>query len=353
MEAPIRVRRPFCLHKRVWEKSPWRLAARMTALIVLLAATGVWTPAQVVHSADDALNVDNITVRVFGPDSRPLKHMAFVTLYQRGSGMQLGTVQTSVDATAVLTGMPGYGPYTVEVRAPGYQTQRKDFDYSEALGRVEVNVTLQPLPDSNTASIAPPLDPKVQAQVDKGLKAMQARNFQDAQKQFSAAHKAAPQNANICYLLGAAYQKSGDLKNAQTYLEKSTSIDPDNVSALVALGQLYDQQKNYRAAIPPLEKAVIIDSKEWLAHWVLSDAYVHTGQYEKARKNAEAAVELGNGAATKAELIEGEALAQLGRPEDAVKVLEDFLHNLPNDPAAPAVRAFIAKLQNAKPAGSR
>jgi tetratricopeptide (TPR) repeat protein len=326
------------------------LAAWAATLLLVFAAGAIPTPAQHVHSADDALALNNITVRVFGPDNRPLKEPTFVTLYQRGSSMQLGTVQTSADGAAVLTGMPGYGPYTVEIKASGYQTQRKDFDYSAALGRVEVNVTMQPLADSNTASIAPPLDPKVQAQVDKGLKAMQAGKFQDAQKEFIAARKAAPQNANICYLLGAAYQKSGDLKDAQTYLEKSIALDPDGVSALVALGQLYDQQKNYRAAIPPLEKAVTIDSKEWLAHWVLSDAYVHTGAYEKARKNAEAAVELGNGAATKAELIEGEALAQLGRPEDAIKVLEDFLHNLPNDPAAPAVRAFVAKLQNAKAA---
>jgi Tfp pilus assembly protein PilF len=316
-------------------------------LFLLLSLTGNRVAAQQVHAAQDELSDSNITVRVFGPDSHPLKQHAFVTIYQEGSRLQLGTVQTSVSSAAVLTGLPGYGPYTVEVKAPGYQTTRKDFQYNQASGRVEVDVTMRPVASGD--AIAPPLDPKVQERVDKGTKAMQAGKFQDAQREFIAAHKAAPQDANICYLLGAAYQKSGDLKNAHLYFQKSVSMDPDNVSALVALGQLYDQQKDYRGAIPPLEKAVTIDSKEWLARWVLSDAYIHTGEYEKARKNAEAAIELGNGAANKAELIEGEALAQLGRPDDAIRVLEDFLHNLPNDPAAPAVRAFIQKLQNSKP----
>ena len=305
--------------------------------------------AQQVHAAEDELADNNITVHVFGPDNKPLKAQAFVTLYQRGSSMQLGTVMTSVASSAVLTGMRGYGQYTVEVKAKGYETAHQDFEYNAASGRVQVDVILHPLSDPNAPAPAPPLDPKAQDHVQKGLNAMQAGKFQDAQAEFSAAHKIAPQDAQVCYLLGAAYQKGGDLQNAQSYLEKATSIDPDHVMALVALGQVRDQQENYPAAIIPLEKASALDGKQWLARWVLADAYLRTGQYEKALKDAQAAVELGNGAADKAELIEGQALANLGRREDAIKVLEAFLHGMPNDPAAPSVRAFITKLQNSPP----
>jgi len=324
----------------------------VAAAAVLFLLAGANAAAQQVHAAQDELSDANITVRVYGPDNQPLDKQCFVTLYQEGSSMPLGTVTTSVSSAAVLTGMKGYGPYTVEVKAAGYETARKDFEYNLASGRVEVDVTMRPLSGAEPAG-PPPRDPKVQEHVDKALKAMQSGKFEDAQKELTAAHKSAPQDADVCYLLGAAYQKAGDLKNAQTYLDKAVSIDGDNVKALVALGQVQDQQKNYRAAIPPLEKAITIDSKEWLAHWVLSDAYLRTGEYEKARKNAEAAVELGDGSANKAELIEGEALAQLGRPDDAIKVLEDFLHNVPNDQAAPAVRAFIAKLQKAEAGPAR
>lgn len=339
-------RKAFVLHRR-------RLATASGASLLLFALAAANATAQQVHAAEDELSDANITVRVFGSDNRPLKEQAFVTLYQQGSSMQLGTVTTSVASTAVLTGMPGYGPYTVEVKAKGYQTARKDFQYNMASGRVEVDITMQPLASETAPSGPPPLDPKAQQHVTQGLRAMQSGKYQEAQKEFLAARKAAPQSAHVDYLLGAAYQKGNDLKSAEKYLREATSIDPDDVEALIALGQLHDQGKDYRDAIPPLEKAVVIDAKNWMGHWVLADAYLHVGEYEKARKNAEAAVELGDGPAKKARLIEGEALANLGRRDDAIRVLEQFIHDAPGDPALPAVRAFIARLQASAPEAAR
>lgn len=328
---------------------PLRFFRATAAALFVFAAIAPNIAAQQVHAAQDELSGANITVRVFGPDNRPLSEQAFVVLYQQGSSMQLGTVTTNVDSTAVLAGMPGYGLYTVEVRANGYKTTRKDFQFNQASGRVEVDVTIHPVSADSAPPGPPPLNPQAQAHVQKGLEAMQAGKFQDAQSEFMEAHKAAPDSAHVYYLLGAACQKTKDPNDAEKYLKKATSIDPDDVEALVAMGQLQDSQKNYRAAIPPLEKAVTIDAKNWTGHWVLADAYVHVGEYEKARKNAEAAVELGNGEANKALLIEGEALANLGRRNDAIKVLEMFIQDVPADPAVPAVRAFIARLQSAAP----
>lgn len=323
-----------------------RNSVAVVAALLFFAMGAAVSSAQQVHAAQDELSDANITVRVFGPDNHPLGEQAFVVLYQQGSNLQLGTVTTNVGSSAVLTGMPSYGPYTVEVRANGYKDAHKDFEYNAASGRVEVDVVMEPASAGTAPGGPPPLDPKAQEHVDKGLRAMQAGKFEDAQKEFTAAQKAAPDNAHVYYLLGASYQKSRDLRNAQKYLRKAISIDPDDVEALIAIGQIQDQQKNYRAAISPLEKGITIDAKNWLGHWVLADAYVHVGEYEKARKNAEAAVELGNGSANKALLIEGEALANLGRRDDAVRVLDTFIRDVPADPAVPAVRAFIARLQS-------
>jgi Flp pilus assembly protein TadD len=323
-------------------------------ILLLMMANGAAAQApQHVGSPQDLLSDTNITVDVFGPDHKPLRQMAFVTLYQRGSTMALGTVMTTVDGVAVLAGQPGYGPYTVTVTSKGYETTSEDFQYNAASGRVQVDVTLHLVPGTDATATTAPLPPKVQEQVKKGLEAMQQGKFQGAQTEFLAAYKEVPQSADVCYLLGAAYQKSKNLPEAETYLEKAISIDPDDVQALVALGQLRDQQKNYQGAVAPLEKAATLDGKEWQARWVLADAYLHLGEYEKARKEAQDAVEVGKGAANRAELIEGEALAQLGRRDDAIKVLESFLDDLPSDPAAPAVRALIAKLQSTTPASPR
>lgn len=325
------------------------LCLAATLALFLTTAVGVAAQQQQVQSPLNLLSA-GITVHVYGPDNRPLRRQAFVTLYQRGSSMQLGTVMTDEASAAAFSGMPGYGPYTVEVKAAGYETERKDFEYNVSSGQITVDVVLHPVPNADvTRAAAPSLSPKAQEEVQKGLKAMQAGKFQDAQAEFMGAHKIAPQDADVCYWLGAAYQKGKDLQNAEAYLEKATALDPDHVMALVALGQVRDQQKNYQAAIAPLKRASALDGKEWVAHWVLADAYLRTGDYEEALKNSQAAIELGKGAATKAELIEGQALANLGRLDEAIKVLEGFMHDEPNDPAVPSVRAFIARLKTLPP----
>ena len=328
------------------------VSAVFSLLLVMAGGAAAQAP-QHVASPQDLLSDSNITVDVFGPDHKPLRQLAFVTLYQRGSTMALGTVMTTVDGVAVLAGQPGYGPYTVTVTSKGYETTSQDFEYNAASGRVQVDVTLHPVPGTDAAATTAPLPPKAEEQVKKGLEAMQAGKFQDAQTEFLAAYKEVPQSADVCYLLGAAYQRNKDLADAETYLEKAISIDPDDVQALVALGQLRDQQKNYQAAVAPLEKAATLDGKQWQARLVLADAFLHLGEYEKARKEAQEAVEVGKGAANRAELIEGQALAQLGRRDEAIKALESFLDDLPSDPAAPAVRALIAKLQSSAPGSPR
>ena len=299
-----------------------------------------------VSSPQDVLADTNITVHVFGPDHAPLKQMAFVTLYQRSSTVPLGTIMTTVSSEAVLSGMPNYGPYTVKVSSVGYETASKDFEYNQASGRVYVDVTLKLLPAAGAAPAKPRLSDKAQEHMDKGLAAMNAEKFDEAIAEFEAALKESPDNSDVCYLLGAAYQKNKNLAQAQKYLQMALTNDPDNVQALVALGQLHDQQKDYQGAIPPLEKAATLDGQGWLARWVLADAYLHTGDYEKALKSSQAAVEIGKGSANKAELIEGEALAGLGRREEAIAALQKFTRDLPSDPALPAVQALIAKLQS-------
>lgn len=319
-------------------------------LLVLMTAPNAG--AQHVYSPPDSLSEANITVHINGPNNKPLKQQAFVSLSQRGSSLQMGTVMTTVSSEAVLAGMPGYGWYTVRVTSPGYRDESRDVEYSASSGRIHVDIAMQPIAISADAGTAPggALSPKAQEHEQKGREEMQAGKLDDAIKDFLAAHDDAPKNAEVCYLLGAAYQKNKNLPQAQKYLEMATLIDTGDVQALVALGQLRDQQKDYKGAIPPLEKAAALDGSEYMARWALADACLRTGEYEKARKNAEEAVEIGKGAANKAELIEGQALAQLGRRDEAIKVFEAFLRDMPNDPAVPAVRGLIQKLQSGAPA---
>jgi tetratricopeptide (TPR) repeat protein len=150
----------------------------------------------------------------------------------------------------------------------------------------------------------------------------------------------------VNYLLGVLCVRRKDTAQAQVYLNRAISLDSRHVGALTELGQLLLQQRDFAGAAAVLEPAVSLDPKQWRGHWLLADVYLRQRQFEKARQQAALAIQESKGGATEARLVLGEALAGLGRKEEAIQSLELFLRGEPHSPAAPGVRELIAKLQS-------
>jgi Flp pilus assembly protein TadD len=102
----------------------------------------------------------------------------------------------------------------------------------------------------------------------------------------------------------------------------------------------------------PLQKAVAIAPRDTFAHWLLGAAYLDSGQFEKARVEALAAIKTSKGIANGAGYILGEALAGLGRNGEAVEALQKFVREFPRDTYAESARALISKLQGAPALGA-
>jgi tetratricopeptide (TPR) repeat protein len=290
----------------------------------------------------------SVVVRVLGARSAPLKRHAFVAIFANGSGVPLRTEMTQGDSQVIFSSLPGFGRYTVEVNATGYQTQRKDLDYNDVHGYLEVDVTMEPNPENAAVKATPsqPISAKAQKHEDKGLAELEAGNLKESQKELLEAFVLAPKDAEINYLLGSLYVRLQDAQQAETYFNNSVSADPENVPALVALGQMRHNRGDFKAASDVLEKASVLDGKEWLARWLLSDIYLRAGDFKKAQKEAAEAVEMGKGAANAAELIEGEALAELGQTQDAVKVLRAFLRDVPGSKSVAAAQELVDRLEH-------
>jgi len=65
-----------------------------------------------------------------------------------------------------------------------------------------------------------------------------------------------PKSASLQYLLGRAYQASGDSKQAEKAFMKAIELNPQAVPAYVSLGQIYGASKEYDRAIAELDKAL-------------------------------------------------------------------------------------------------
>jgi tetratricopeptide (TPR) repeat protein len=75
-----------------------------------------------------------------------------------------------------------------------------------------------------------------------------------------------------------------DISQIESLLKKSIALDPNFAEAHLQLGNLYSDQKKYVESIPEYVKALESDSGLADAHYRLAQAYVHTGQKDRAQE---------------------------------------------------------------------
>jgi tetratricopeptide (TPR) repeat protein len=240
------------------------------------------------------------------------------------------------------------GDYEIEASAAGFETKTEPFNVitGNQIFNIIVRLKLDGGGDSSSTKPGQLLAPRAQKETEKGLAGLKSGNLNDAQRHLEAAFALAPTNADVAFLLGYMYLQKKDAAQAQGYFEKATAFNPDHVRALTALGHLYSDEKDYEKAVPLLEKAVSLDAGHWEAHWILAGAYLHLHESEQARQQAELAIQSGKGAASGAEVELGEALANLGKTQDAIQAFQIFLQTNPKSPAVPQVQGLITSLQN-------
>lgn len=285
----------------------------------------------------------SVVVRVNSWDGGPLQTSADVSLNPEG-GMGLDEM-TGTTSEAQFDRVAA-GRYDVVVQAPGYKTEHTVLAVDNSRPAFYVAVTLQressePEKTNSTDTL---LAPKARKEMEKGISAIKAGNYRDAQTHLEAARKLAPGDADINYLLGFTMLELKKYDDALKYLITAVSLNPKNVPALVTLGRLRLQTGNPAAAQDPLERAISIDAAEWRAHWLLAEAYERQASYEKAVREANLAIESGKGSGNGARLVLGEALAGLGRNEDAIQAFRDFLGGSPDNASRDFAQREIVEL---------
>ncbi len=265
--------------------------------------------------------------------------------------------QTTEDGSVAVFTELRVGLYDVEVSAVGYLMAHEGLTVQGINTTHQMEVVLEKDPSAVDLSIQKGLEipSKARKNLVRGADALKSGKLQDAQKHLDAAYSSFPYSSEASFLLGYLYfLKSGskqgqaylsDILQAKTYLAKAVTLDPHNVQALSLLGRLYIQESDYTAARTTLEQAVAADPDYWTAHHLLGNVYLRQNEFEKARAQAELAIERGKGGGSAAELVLGEALANLGRDQEAIQALQRFVQGTPASTTAPQVRELISDLQ--------
>lgn len=131
-----------------------------------------------------------------------------------------------------------------------------------------------------------------------------------------------PNDERIMMLLATIQWRSGNIFQAQEYLNRIVTLAPQNVRARKMLGQIELQQRNPSLALEMLEPLLEENSADSELLGLLAIADIQRGESNLALGRLRAAAELDSGNAQAAiQLAEG--YVRTGQPEKAVEILAD------------------------------
>lgn len=246
----------------------------------------------------------------------------------------------------VFTDVP-YGTYNVEISAVGYLSTHKELTVGASQAQQTHEIVLHRDALATNLDIVDNMLPgKARKETKLAVSALKSGKLEEARTHLDKAYTSSPASANINFLFGYLYFQKRDFAQAARFFTAATALDPHNGPALTLLGRAGLETRDYPAARSALEQAVLNDAENWLPHNLLADAYLHEKTYDKARDEAQVAITKGKNAASPAQLVLGEALVNLGQPQEGVRALRVFLDQSPGHPVAGQVLELIADIES-------
>ncbi len=286
-----------------------------------------------------------LLLTVFGPKHEILDRQSVVKLENKATHSIFW--QTTADQSQAQFVDLDIGQYQIEASAVGYVTAIKSYPVVSNYTTYHVEISLQP--DPNAVKIeepnAPDLSKKARKEVQRAVRALKSGNLKEAQNRLESASKLAPDSADVNFLLGYVYFSKQDFAQAKTFLVKAAAEDPRNVQTLTLLGRVRLHQGEDIAARGTLEEAVATDPEYWIAHKFLAIAYLKQHEFEKSRTQCELAIAKSKGGGASVDIILAQALANLGKTNEAIATLNNFLRSNPNDSQAGQARTLITLIK--------
>jgi tetratricopeptide (TPR) repeat protein len=287
-----------------------------------------------------------LVVTVLNDDKAHLDRQAVVKVRDRKR--DITTWQTTSNESEITFCNIDFGDYEVETSAVGYLTDHQQWHLGAGIVQQrQLQITLRKDPTAVELFAhddAVPLG--VRKDVKRAVAALKSANLKHARKRLDKAYKVAPSSAQVNFLYGYLFVQLRDFEKAESYLSRAATLDARMVQALTLLGRVQLQLQHYEDACRTLEQAVQADSGYWMAHNLLADAYLRRKEYEKARQQAQLAIDDSRGAGNVAQLVLGQALANVGRDQEGIQALKIFVQTNPDNPAIPQVKALIAQIAN-------
>ena len=178
------------------------------------------------------------------------------------------------------------------------------------------------------------IDPK-SGHFERGRLYFLLKKYPEAEKDFGKLIEIAPKDADA-YKLRAICRLQLDQKDkALEDAAKVAEIEPREGHLLT--GEIHEEGKNYDKAIEAYTKLIEIDPAQITGYVRRYQAYLAKNDYEKALADANKIVDI---QPAQGYILKGDALAKLGKSDDAIKAYGDALGHDPTNATALNNRAY-------------
>ncbi len=143
-----------------------------------------------------------------------------------------------------------YGPWNIDVEAPGYVTRQMSTGISEGqrLPPMKMELEAEAPPEPVAAPAEAPVEevkiggvavtPEVAAAVEAGNKFITEQKFEEAVAEYEKAYPTLSANIGLKFALARAYYGAGQLKKAIVLLDEAYKADPTNMQTAVLLANM-------------------------------------------------------------------------------------------------------------------
>lgn len=326
-----------------------RACILVCALLLCSAALAQRRQEGPIFSSPDRLDSASLQVRIVPENGGRLPRMHYqVQLLMGGTPVQQEF--TNIDGEATFSSVkPGF--YTaavsgaaIENAAVQFEVQRNEAHLEYV--RVKLLPTGQPLGSAegsvSLASLAVP--GKARKELDKGNKAAQQNDLQQAKQRFQKALELYPDYSAAANNLGAICLRLHDWACARESLERAVRVDPRSVPALQNLARVRVSEQNFAQAEQLLQRALAVDPTSPEALTAMARVELVLRKYADAVYYAHKVHAVPHTGFVVAHLIAAEALEAQGKAPEAAAEYGTFLQEAPEHPLAPQARAARARL---------
>jgi tetratricopeptide (TPR) repeat protein len=229
----------------------------------------------------------------------------------------------------------GRKPYRLTVTADGYFPVQEELDLRSAGGTVTVNVVLTRIskmkqPDESLPALTDLSAPhKARKAFDKGLRALQARQLSDAQRDLSGAVAEYPCYARAQTALAALLIAKRDLTAAEAGLRKAIQCDPGFADGFASLGRLLNSENKFAESEEVLQQGLRLSPNAWDLYDQLATAHHRLGLYSKAAEEWVRVLALNPQAPAEVHAKLAAAYLQQGNSEKAYAEFQAYLRAEP------------------------